>query len=67
MVPTDILAALLSVKVKEVIAEVELHSPTILETKPPPLYPARGPPKVYHHFEDDFAQQHFEMNFDSFE
>jgi len=38
-----------------------------LDTKPPPLYPARGPPKVQHHFEDDFAQQHFEMNFDSFE
>jgi hypothetical protein len=38
-----------------------------LDTKPPPLHPARGPPKVHHHFEDDFSQQHFEMNFDSFE
>jgi hypothetical protein len=37
-----------------------------LETKPPPLHPARGPPKVHHHFEDDFNQQHFEMNFDNF-
>jgi len=37
-----------------------------LETKPPPLYPARGPPKVQHHFEDDFAQQHFDMNVDNF-
>ena len=26
----------------------------------------RGPPKVQHHFEDDFSQQHFEMNFDNF-
>ena len=33
-----------------------------LATKPPPLYPARGPPKAQHHFEDDFNQQHFEMN-----
>jgi hypothetical protein len=37
-----------------------------LETKPPPLHPARGPPKVQHHFEDNFAQQHFEMNYDNF-
>ncbi|MBC7457513.1 MAG: hypothetical protein H7235_04500 [Bdellovibrionaceae bacterium] len=37
-----------------------------LATEPPPLYPARGPPKVQHHFEDDFAQQDFEMNFDKF-
>jgi hypothetical protein len=37
-----------------------------LATKPPPLHPARGPPKVQHHFEDDFAQQHFDMNFDNF-
>lgn len=37
-----------------------------LATKPPPLHPARGPPKVQHHFEDDFNQQHFEMNFDNF-
>jgi hypothetical protein len=37
-----------------------------LDTKPPPLFPARGPPKVQHQFEDDFAQQHFEMNFDNF-
>ena len=33
-----------------------------LATKPPPLHPARGPPKAQHHFEDDFNQQHFEMN-----
>jgi hypothetical protein len=37
-----------------------------LDTKPPPLHPARGPPKVQHHFEDDFTQQHFDMNFDNF-
>ncbi len=37
-----------------------------LSTKPPPLHPARGPPKHEHHFEDDFNQQHFEMNFDNF-
>jgi hypothetical protein len=37
-----------------------------LDTKPPSLHPARGPPKVQHHFEDDFAQQNFEMNFDNF-
>ena len=37
-----------------------------LDTKPPPLKPARGPPKVKDHFEDDFAQQHFDMNFDNF-
>jgi hypothetical protein len=37
-----------------------------LDTKPPTLHPARGPPKVQHHFEDDFAQQNFEMNFDNF-
>jgi hypothetical protein len=24
-----------------------------LATTPPPLYPARGPPKVQHHFEDE--------------
>ena len=38
-----------------------------LPTMPPPLYPARGPPKHEHHFEEDFTQQHFDMNFDSFE
>ena len=37
-----------------------------LDTKPPRLMPARGPPKVQHHFEDDLAQQHFDMNFDNF-
>ena len=37
-----------------------------LDTKPPPLKPARGPPKVQYHFEDDFAQQHFDMNSDNF-
>lgn len=37
-----------------------------LATKPPPLHPARGPPKVQHHFDDDFNQQHFDMNFDNF-
>ena len=37
-----------------------------LDTKPPPLYPARGPPKHEHHFEDEYFQQHFEMNFDNF-
>jgi hypothetical protein len=26
-----------------------------LDTKPPRLMPARGPPKVQHHFEDDFS------------
>ena len=36
-----------------------------LQTLPPPLYPAWGPPKHQHHFEDDFSQQYFEMNFDS--
>jgi len=38
-----------------------------LDTKPPPLYPARGPPKHEHHFEDEYFQQHFEMNFDKFD
>ena len=33
-----------------------------LDTKPPPLHPARGPPKLQHHFEDDFNQQRFDMN-----
>lgn len=37
-----------------------------LDTKPPRIKPARGPPKQQHHFEDEFAQQHFEMNFDNF-
>ena len=36
-----------------------------LPTKPPSLHPARGPPKHQHHFEDDFSQPHFDMNFDS--
>jgi hypothetical protein len=36
-----------------------------LALMPPPLHPARGPPKAHHHFEDDFAQQHFDMNFDN--
>jgi hypothetical protein len=31
-----------------------------LDTKPPPLQPARGPPKQESHFQDDFLQQHFE-------
>ena len=31
-----------------------------LPTKPPPLYPARGPPKQQHHLDDQFFQQHFE-------
>ena len=33
-----------------------------LALMPPPLYTARGPPEQQHHFEDDFNQQHFEMN-----
>ena len=33
-----------------------------LPTKPPSLHPARGPPTHQNHFEDDFNQQHFEMN-----
>jgi hypothetical protein len=37
-----------------------------LATKPPPLHPARGPPKQHNHFEDNFNQSRFEMNFDSF-
>jgi hypothetical protein len=37
-----------------------------LDTKPPSQHPARGPPKLQHHFEDDFAQQNFEINFDNF-
>ena len=37
-----------------------------LATKPPPLNPARGPPKAHQHFEDEYFQQHFEMNFDNF-
>jgi hypothetical protein len=37
-----------------------------LPTKPPPLHPARGPPRQQHHFEDDFNQQHFDMSFDNF-
>jgi hypothetical protein len=37
-----------------------------LSTKPPPLYPARGPPKAQHHHEVEYFQQHFEMNFDNF-
>lgn len=33
-----------------------------LDTKPPPpLFPARGPPKQQHLFEDEFFQQNFEM------
>lgn len=31
-----------------------------LDTKPPPLKPARGPPSPESHFTDDFYQQHFE-------
>lgn len=31
-----------------------------LPTKPPPLQPARGPPKQESHFNDDFYQQHFQ-------
>jgi hypothetical protein len=38
-----------------------------LDTKPPPLHLARGPPKAQHHCEDDFAQQDFEMSFDIFD
>jgi hypothetical protein len=38
-----------------------------LDIKPPPLHPASGLPKQQHHFEDDFAQQHFEMNSDNFD
>ena len=34
-----------------------------LDTKPPRLMPARGPPRQQHHFEDDFNQQHFDLNF----
>jgi hypothetical protein len=26
-----------------------------LDAKPPPVYPARGPPKVQHHSKDDFT------------
>lgn len=37
-----------------------------LDTKPPPIHPARGPPKVERHFEDEFVQQHFEIYFDNF-
>jgi len=37
-----------------------------LDTKPPLLKPARGPPKQQHHFEDDFNQQQFDMSFDNF-
>ena len=33
-----------------------------LALMPPPPYPARGLPKQQHHFEDEFLQQHFEMN-----
>ena len=36
-----------------------------LPTKPPPLHPARGPPKQGNYFGDDFQQQ-FEMSFDNF-
>jgi len=36
-----------------------------LDTKPPLLQPARGPPKQQHHFEDDLNQQHFDLNFDN--
>jgi hypothetical protein len=38
-----------------------------LDTKPPPLYPARGPPKHEHQLEDEYFQQHLEMNFDKFD
>ena len=31
-----------------------------LDTKPPRLMPARGPPLRDSHFTDDFFQQHFE-------
>lgn len=37
-----------------------------LDTKPPPLHPARGPPKYQNRFEDDFNQQHFDMSSDNF-
>jgi hypothetical protein len=37
-----------------------------LDTKPPQLMPARGPPMQQHHFEDDFNQQHFDLNFNNF-
>ena len=36
-----------------------------LPTRSPSLHPARGPPKQQHHFEDDFNQSSFGMNFDS--
>lgn len=31
-----------------------------LPSKPPPTYPARGPPVISNHFNDDY-QQHFDM------
>lgn len=37
-----------------------------LPTKPPSLHPARGPPKLQSHFEDEFHQGHFDMQFDTF-
>lgn len=36
-----------------------------LPTKPPSLHPARGSPKHQNHFEDEFNQQNFGMNFDN--
>ena len=36
-----------------------------LPTKPPSLHPARGPPSQQRHFDDDFNQSSFEMNFDN--
>lgn len=37
-----------------------------LPSKPPPLHPARGPPRGQYHFEDEFAQSSFDMSFDNF-
>ena len=47
----------------KVIRKILDHSG--LPTKPPSLHPARGAPKQQHHFEDDFNQSSFGMNFDS--
>lgn len=31
-----------------------------LDTRPPPLHPARGPPLLQHHYDDGYCQQYFE-------
>lgn len=46
--------------------ESEIIDPNILEQKKKNIPWARGKPRQQHHFEDDFNQQHFDLNFDNF-